>query len=144
MKLKYKDGGKLKMVEKDGEMVPFFLAEDGRLTRRGRMQRYNTRPGSAYNPEGEFFNPEKQRFARNVMKINPTQRYNLMRDIQDHRVMQGVDDMEVTDSDIQRRLNQQSIPKTLLAMIAAGLLGKSAATGEFVPFLTKPERLGPI
>ena len=54
-----------------------------------------------------------------------------MRDIQDQRVMQGVDDMEVTDSDIQQRLNRQAIPKSLLAMIAAGLLGKSAATGRF-------------
>ena len=46
------------------------------LTRRGRRQKYNTRPGSAYNPEGEFFNPYKHRFARNVLKQNPYQRYN--------------------------------------------------------------------
>ena len=135
MKLKYKDGGKLKMVEKDGEMVPFFLAEDGGLTRRGRMQRYNTRPGSAYNPEGEFFNPEKQRFARNVKKLNPTQRYNLMRDIQEQRVMRGQDDMDVTDSAIQQRLNRQAIPKLLMKMAAMGLLGKSAADGRFASLI---------
>ena len=135
MKLKYKDGGKLKMVEKDGEMVPFFLAEEGVLTRRGRKQKYNTRPGSAYNPEGEFFNPEKQRFARNVKKLNPTQRYNLMRDIQEQRVMRGQDDMDVTDSDIQQRLNRQAIPKLLMKMAAMGLLGKSAADGRFASLI---------
>jgi hypothetical protein len=111
------------------------IYNDSGLTRRGRRQRYNTRPGSAYNPEGEFFNPEKQRFARNVKKINPNQRYNLMRDIQDQRVMQGVDDMEITDSDIQQRLNRQAIPKSLLAMIAAGLLGKSASQGQFASLI---------
>lgn len=114
-------------------MRPIY--NDGGLTRRGRRQRYNTRPGSAYNPEGEFFNPEKQRFARNVKKINPNQRYNLMRDIQDQRVMQGVDDVEITDSDIQERLNKQAIPKSLLAMIAAGLLGKSASQGQFASLI---------
>ena len=108
---------------------------EDRLTRRGRRQKYNTRPGSAYNPEGDFFNPEKQRFARNVKKINPNQRYNLMRDIQEQRVMRGVDDMEVTDSDIQQRLNRAAIPKGLLAMIAAGLLGKSAAKGQFASLI---------
>lgn len=72
----YDKGGKLKMVEKDGEKVPFFLAENGKLTRRGRKQKYNTRPNSAYNPDSEFFNPYKNRFARNVLKQNPYQRYN--------------------------------------------------------------------
>jgi hypothetical protein len=94
MKMKYKNGGMrpedkeyggggmyygkegLKMVEKDGKKVPFFLAENGKLTRRGRKQKYNTRPNSAYNPDSEFFNPYKNRFARNVLKQNPYQRYN--------------------------------------------------------------------
>lgn len=109
--------------------------DEDRLTRRGREQKYNTRPGSAYNPEGEFFNPEKQRFARNVKKVNPNQIYNLMRDIQEQRVMQGGDDMDVTESDIQQRLNRQAIPKALMAMMAAGLLGKSAGKGQFASLI---------
>tara|TARA_E500000318_G_scaffold7690_2_gene7096 strand:+ start:3187 stop:3534 length:348 start_codon:yes stop_codon:yes gene_type:complete len=100
-----------------------------------KKRRENQRPGSAFNPEGEFYNPYKARLARNVRKINPTQRYNLMRDIQEQRVMRGQDDMEVSDFDIQQRLNRQAIPKSLLAMIAAGLLGRSAAQGEFASLI---------
>jgi len=58
-----------------------------------------------------------------------------MRDIQEQRVMRGQDDMEVSDFDIQQRLNRQAIPKSLLAMIAAGLLGRSAAQGEFASLI---------
>lgn len=93
MKTKYKYGGMrpeteeyggggmyygkegLKMVEKDGKKVPFFTAEGGKKTRRGRMEKYNERPNSAYNPESEYFNPFKERFARNVLKQNPNMRY---------------------------------------------------------------------
>jgi len=129
--------------EKDAAYLPqnmndggtYNASDESRLTRRGRKQKYNTRPGSAYNPEGEFFNPEKQRFARNVKKANPNQIYNLMRDIQEQRVMEGSGDMDVTESDIQRRLNRQAIPKTLLAMMAAGLLGKSAGKGKFASLI---------
>jgi hypothetical protein len=63
MRSKYKGGG-------------YYTAEDGKKTRRGRMERYNERPNSAYNPESEYFNPFKQRFARNVLKQNPYMRYN--------------------------------------------------------------------
>lgn len=119
-------------------MRPIY--NDGGLTRRGKREKYNTRPGSAYNPEGEFFNPEKQRFARNVLKLNPSQRYNLMRDIQEMRAMRGDEDAEVTDSDIQQRLNRQALPKALLAMIAAGLLGKSASQGQFASLIGMGQR----
>jgi len=58
-----------------------------------------------------------------------------MRDIQEQRVMQGGDDMDVTESDIQQRLNRQAIPKALMAMMAAGLLGKSAGKGQFASLI---------
>ena len=83
----------------------------------------------------EVFNPYKARFARNVKKINPTTRYNLMRDIQEQRAMRGEEGSEVSDLELQKRLNRQAIPKSLLAMIAAGLLGKSAAQGEFASLI---------
>ena len=35
---------------------------------RKRKRRENQSPGSAFNPEGEFYNPYKARFARNVKK----------------------------------------------------------------------------
>jgi hypothetical protein len=124
----------------DGGM--YEANDESRLTRRGRKQKYNTRPGSAYNPEGEFFNPEKPRFSRNVKKVNPNQIYNLMRDIQEQRVMQGGDDMDVTESDIQQRLNRQAIPKALMAMMAAGLLGKSAGKGQFASLIGQGQ--GPL
>lgn len=100
-----------------------------------RKRRENQRRGSAFNPEGEFYNPYKARFARNVKKINPTTRYNLMRDIQEQRAMRGEEGSEVSDLELQKRLNRQAIPKSLLAMIAAGLLGKSAAQGKFASLI---------
>ena len=100
-----------------------------------RKRRENQRSGSAFNPEGECYNPYKARFARNVKKINPTTRYNLMRVIQEQRAMRGEEGSEVSDLELQTRLNRQAIPKSILAMIAMGLLGKSAAQGEFASLI---------
>ena len=104
---------------------------------RKRKRRENQRPGSAFNPEGEFYNPYKARFARNVLKQNPNQRYLNRMNILDSRAMKrnAEFDPEVTLAQEQQRQNRAAIPKSLLAMIAAGLLGKSAAQGEFASLI---------
>ena len=49
--------------------------------------------------------------------------------------MRGEEGSEVSDLELQKRLNRQAIPKSILAMIAMGLLGKSAAQGEFASLI---------
>ena len=127
----YDEGGKLKMVEKDGKKVPFFLAENGKLTRRGRKQKYNTRPNSAYNPDSEFFNPYKNRFARNVLKQNPYQRYNNQYEAMERKLYRNEG-----DAFMDERQREVFDPPKMMGTGVPAVPGRSMEDGQMM--MTRP------
>lgn len=102
-----------------------------------KKRKENTRERSAFNPKSEFYNPYKARFARNVLKQNPNQRYLNRMNILDSRAMKrnAEFDPEVTLAQEQQRQNRAAIPKRLLQAVALGLLGKGAAKGTFASLI---------